>query len=169
MVASGLLINGSAGMQFMGDWAKPTFMRASKRSGWAFDCAPAPGTAQYFLFATDAFAVFKPAGAAATQAQLDFASVAMSKEVQASFNQAKGSTPVRLDVDTSQFDHCGVIAANAYRRAVQTGQLLPNVAPSTRPDIELTIPAITSAFWRDERITPAMTMTRLVRAVRPGR
>lgn len=169
MKASDWLIKGTAAMQFMGDWAKPTFLQAQARSGFAFHCTPAPGSEQYFLFASDAFAVFKPSDAAAAQAQLDFASMAMSAPVQAAFNQAKGSTPVRLDADLSGFDRCGRIAGQAYRRAVHNGSLIPNVAMPTGPDIESAIPAITSAFWRDNRMTPAMTMKRLVQAARPPR
>lgn len=169
MNASQSLINGSAGMQFMGDWAKPNFARAKARNGWKFQCAPTPGSAGDFLFAMDAFAVLKPAGASATRAQLDFASEAMSKPVQIAFNLAKGSTPVRIDVDISQFDACGVAAANAYRRAVRRDTLIPNIRPSTPPEIELAFPAITSAFWRDERISPASAMKRLVAAARKVR
>ncbi|WP_165390973.1 ABC transporter substrate-binding protein [Pseudoduganella lutea] len=166
MKASEMLINGSAGMQFMGDWAKPTFTGAKARSGWAFHCTAAPGTAQYFLFATDAFAVFRPDGAEAARAQLDFAGVAMSAPVQTSFNLAKGSIPVRLDMDARSFDHCGVIAVQAYRRAAHNGNLIPNATVSARRDVEQRIPAITSAFWRDGRITPQTAMKRLVQAVR---
>jgi glucose/mannose transport system substrate-binding protein len=169
MKASALLINGSAGMQFMGDWAKPTFTGAEARGGWAFQCTTAPGTARYFLFATDAFAVFQPSGAGAARAQLDFASVAMSKPVQTSFNLAKGSIPVRLDTDVRQFDRCGAIAVNAYRRAAHNGNLIPNTTVSARSNAGQLIPAITSAFWRDDRITPQTTMKRLVQAARQGK
>lgn len=166
MKASDSLINGSAGMQFMGDWAKPTFARAQARTGWTFQCVPTPGTAGHFLFAIDAFAVFKPSGAAAAQAQHAFASQAMSAPVQTAFNLAKGSIPARLDADMRTFDPCGVRAANDYRRAVQRGTLIPNVTSSVRTDIEQAFPAITSAFWRDDRITPAATMQRLLDAAR---
>lgn len=165
MKASNMLVNGSAGMQFMGDWAKPAFTSAQARSGWAFHCSPAPGTDKYFLFAADAFAVFQAADAASARAQLDFASTAMSIPVQTSFNLAKGSIPVRLDIDMRSFDRCGVSAGKAYRRAVQTGNLLPNSTTSARHANGESITAITSAFWRDDRITPAMTMKRLVQAV----
>ena len=169
MTASESLINGSAGMQFMGDWAKPTFARAKARNGWAYQCVPTPGSAGDFLFAMDLFAVMKTAGPDATQAQLDFASEAMSTPVQIAFNLAKGSTPVRLDVDLRQFDPCGVVAANAYRRAAQRGTLIPNIRPSAGAEIERALPAITSAFWRDERISPATAMKRMLAAVRQGR
>lgn len=169
MNASQSLINGSAGMQFMGDWAKPEFASAKARYGWTFQCVPTPGSAGDFLFAMDTFAVLKPAGISATRAQLDFASEAMSTSVQIAFNLAKGSIPVRLDVDISRFDPCGVAAADAYRDAAQRGTLIPNVRPSTRPEIAQAFPAITSAFWRDERISPATAMKRLVAAVRQTR
>lgn len=167
--ASQTLVDGEAGMQFMGDWAKPMFLQAEKRGGWSFECVPAPGSAREFLFTTDSFAIFKLADASRTQAQKSFASVLMSKAVQARFNQAKGSIPARLDTDSSQVDRCGAVAGAAYRRAAQSGGLIPSMAMSVRPALELRMPEIISAFWRDERVTPAMTMSRLVQATRRQR
>lgn len=164
--ASRMLIDGTAGMQFMGDWAKPVFVNAQERDGWSFECAPVPGSSKYFLFSTDAFAIFRKAGASATRAQLDFASVAMSKSIQTQYNQAKGSTPVRLDVDVRNFDRCGLSGATAYRRAARSARLIASTAPSARPELELALPAITSEFWRDDRISPARTMSRLVQLAR---
>lgn len=169
MTASALLIDGVAGMQFMGDWAKPLFLQAQARSGWSFACVPAPDTAQQFLFATDAFAFFKTADPSDNKAQQDFASVAMSKTVQARFNQAKGSIPARLDVDISRFDRCGVQAGEAYRTAAQTGNLISSMRASVLPAHELLIPAIISEFWRDDRVTPAMTMARMVKVAQQHR
>lgn len=162
--ASELLINGKAGMQFMGDWAKPVFMRAHERTGWSFECVPTPGTARLFLFMTDAFAFFNLTDQAGIEAQQAFASIAMSKPVQAQFNRVKGSIPARLDMESSPGDRCGEIAAQAYRRAAQNDTLIPSMAMSAHPALELTLPAIISEFWRDDRVKPAATMARLVQA-----
>lgn len=166
MTASDALVDGSAGMQFMGDWAKPRFLHAQARTGWSFECVPAPGTARVFLFTTDTFAFFRLPDAAGTRAQQDFASMAMSGAVQARFSQMKGSIPARLDTDAAPADRCGEMAAAAYRRSARNGSLLPSMAMSVRPALELEIPDIISAFWRDDRVTPAMTIARLVQAVR---
>jgi glucose/mannose transport system substrate-binding protein len=164
--ASQLLIDGRAGMQFMGDWAKPVFRQAQARGGFSFECVPAPGTDKQFVFTTDAFAFFKLADATSVQAQQAFASVAMSKSVQADFNRLKGGISARLDTDADPGDRCGEIASLAYRRAAQNGNLVPSMAMSTSPGLELALPEIISEFWRDDRVKPATTIARLVQAVR---
>jgi glucose/mannose transport system substrate-binding protein len=164
--ASELLIEGKAGMQFMGDWAKPVFRQAQARKGFAFECVPAPGTDRQFLFTTDAFAFFRLGDAPSIQAQQAFASVAMSKTVQADFNQVKGGISARLDTDSSPGDRCGDIASIAYRRAAQNGNLIPSMTMSAGPSLELALPEIISEFWRDDRVKPEATIARLVEAVR---
>jgi glucose/mannose transport system substrate-binding protein len=164
--ASELLIKGKAGMQFMGDWAKPVFLQAQARSGFVFECVPAPGTDKQFLFTTDAFAFFRLTDTTSIQAQQAFASLAMSRSVQAEFNQIKGGISARLDTDSNPGDRCGEIASIAYRRAAQNGNLVPSMAMSTSPGLELALPEIVSEFWRDDRVKPAATISRLVQAVR---
>lgn len=166
MRASDMLVDGSAAMQFMGDWAKPRFLRAQGRDGWSFECVPVPGTARLFLFTSDAFAFFKTPDAAGAKAQQDFASVAMAPAVQARFNAAKGSIPARLDTDLEQADRCGAIAGAAYRQAARDGKLIPSTAMVVPQALELALPEIFSDYWRDERITPAMTIARLLHVVR---
>jgi glucose/mannose transport system substrate-binding protein len=39
-----MVINGSGGMQFMGDWAKGEFANANKKADVDYICAAAPGT-----------------------------------------------------------------------------------------------------------------------------
>ena len=42
-LATAMVINGKAGMQFMGDWAKGEFTAAGKKPGKDYVCAPFPG------------------------------------------------------------------------------------------------------------------------------
>jgi glucose/mannose transport system substrate-binding protein len=163
--ASAQLIDGTAAMQFMGDWAKPMFLRAQEKSGFAFECTPAPGTAGQFVFTTDAFAFFRLDDQASIEAQQSFASIAMSRPIQARFNQIKGAIPPRLDTESSPGDRCGDIANAAYRRAARSGSLIPSMAMSTSPALERALPKIVSEFWRDDGVKPATTMAHLVQAV----
>jgi glucose/mannose transport system substrate-binding protein len=48
-LATAMVINGKAGMQFMGDWAKGEFTAAGKKPGKDFLCVAAPGTARLHL------------------------------------------------------------------------------------------------------------------------
>ena len=50
-----MVINGKAGMQFMGDWAKGEFANANKKPGTDYICAPVPGTSKRYTFNVDSF------------------------------------------------------------------------------------------------------------------
>ncbi|PUV07342.1 sugar ABC transporter substrate-binding protein, partial [Acinetobacter baumannii] len=46
--ATAMVINGKAGMQIMGDWAKSEFTAAGKVPGKDYQCLPFPGTQKAF-------------------------------------------------------------------------------------------------------------------------
>ena len=54
-LATAMVINGKAAMQFMGDWAKGEFTAAGKVPGKDYICLPAPGTKGEFTFNIDSF------------------------------------------------------------------------------------------------------------------
>jgi glucose/mannose transport system substrate-binding protein len=81
-VAASRLANGEAGMQFMGDWAKPIIQTAQRRGGLEFACVPAPGTAKSYAYTVDSFALFKVNSPAKTRAQQDFAADLLAPGVQ---------------------------------------------------------------------------------------
>src|ERR1700761_8863919 len=62
-LATAMVINGKAGMQFMGDWAKGEFANANKQPGTDYVCAPVPGTAKGYTFNVDSFVFFAQKGA----------------------------------------------------------------------------------------------------------
>ena len=64
-------MQGKAGFQFMGDWAKGEFLAAGKVPNKDFLCAAAPGTANAYTFNVDSFAMFKLKDAGAQKAQAD--------------------------------------------------------------------------------------------------
>ena len=57
-LATAMVINGKAGMQFMGDWAKGEFSAANKVPGKDYLCMPAPGTKGEYTFNIDSFIIF---------------------------------------------------------------------------------------------------------------
>jgi glucose/mannose transport system substrate-binding protein len=61
-LATSMVIQGKAGMQFMGDWAKGEFANAGKVAGKDYLCTPAPGTAKGYTFNVDSFVFFKEKG-----------------------------------------------------------------------------------------------------------
>ncbi len=105
-LATAMVINGKAGMQIMGDWAKGEFLKAGKKPGVDFLCFQYPGTEGDFSFNSDAFAMFK-VGKEQQAGQLALASAIMDKNFQEQFNLVKGSIPARMDVSDAKFDLCG--------------------------------------------------------------
>ena len=71
-LASAMVIEGKAGMQIMGDWAKGEFLKAGKKPGTDFVCIRFPGTQGAVTFNSDLFAMFK-VGDASKNAQLQMA------------------------------------------------------------------------------------------------
>jgi glucose/mannose transport system substrate-binding protein len=57
-VATSMVIEGQAGMQIMGDWAKGEFKVAGKNVGTDYTCTAAPGTSGAHTFNVDSFAFF---------------------------------------------------------------------------------------------------------------
>lgn len=53
------VINGKAGMQIMGDWAKSEWTLAKKVAGQDYECVAFPGTQNAFLYNIDSLVVFK--------------------------------------------------------------------------------------------------------------
>src|SRR3954447_19793304 len=105
-LASSMVIEGKAGIQLMGDWAKGEFLKAGQKPGVDFVCARFPGTQGAVTFNSDQFMMFK-VGDDKTPAQLQMASDIESPEFQSAFNVVKGSVPARTDVPDTAFDDCG--------------------------------------------------------------
>ena len=70
--ATGMVIDGKAGMQIMGDWAKSEFTAANKVAGKDYQCLPFPGTQGSFTFNIDSLAMFKLSSDENRKAQEDW-------------------------------------------------------------------------------------------------
>ncbi|WP_116137657.1 ABC transporter substrate-binding protein [Trinickia diaoshuihuensis] len=128
-LATAMVINGKAGMQFMGDWAKGEFANANKKSGTDYVCAPVPGTDKAYTFNVDSFVFFQQKGQkAATPGQLSLAKTIMSPEFQKQFSLYKGSIPVRLGVDMSSYDDCAKKSYADEQAAIKAGGYVPSLA-----------------------------------------
>jgi glucose/mannose transport system substrate-binding protein len=127
-LATAMVINGKAGMQFMGDWAKGEFTAANKVPGKDFLCLEAPGTKGSFTFNIDSFAMFKQKDPNEQKAQLALATAIMSPEFQEVFNLNKGSIPVRAGVSRAKFDSCALKSMDDMAAANKGGGLVPSFA-----------------------------------------
>jgi glucose/mannose transport system substrate-binding protein len=127
-LASAMVINGEAGMQFMGDWAKGEFLKAGKVPGTDFVCIRFPGTQGAVTFNSDQFAMFNVQGDDKLAAQKAMASAIESPKFQSAFNVVKGSVPARTDVPDSDFDDCGKKGIADLAEASANGMLFGSMA-----------------------------------------
>ncbi len=127
-LASAMVINGEAGMQMMGDWAKGEFLKAGKVPGTDFVCIRFPGTQGMVTFNSDQFAMFNQADPAAQEAQVAMAKAIMDPAFQSAFNVVKGSVPARTDVPDTDFDDCGKKGMADLAEANGNGNLFGSMA-----------------------------------------
>jgi glucose/mannose transport system substrate-binding protein len=127
-LASAMVINGEAGMQMMGDWAKGEFLKAGKVPGTDFVCIRFPGTQGSVTFNSDQFAMFNVESEEAKAAQAAMASAIMDPAFQSAFNVVKGSVPARTDVPNDAFDDCGKKGMADLAEANASGMLFGSMA-----------------------------------------
>lgn len=142
--ATALVISGKAGMQIMGDWAKGEFIAAGQAPGRQFGCLPGLGADSPYLIQGDVFVFPKTTDADALRAQKLLASVVERPGVQLAFNKLKGSVPVRLDADDSQFDACarkGMAILRDPKRPVGVAEVY------LTPDQNGALQDVLTAFW----------------------
>ena len=132
-----MVIEGKAAMQVMGDWARGEFAVAGKEAMVDYSCV-IPGKEKYVALGGDVFVFPKHDDPKVKEVQLAMASMMVDPTVQAKFNNAKGSLPMRLDVDTSAADAC-----------MQMGlDLIQNPDAIMRESDDWNTPAFTNA-WDD--------------------
>lgn len=142
-LATQMVIQGKAGMQFMGDWAKGEFTAAGKKPGVDYLCVEAPDTKGDFTFNIDSFVMFTQSSADARKGQRDLAEAIMSPKFQEIFNLNKGSIPARLDVKMDKFDDCAKKSHADFIAASKAGTLVPSIAH------QMAVPAATTGAMQD--------------------
>jgi glucose/mannose transport system substrate-binding protein len=167
-LATAMVINGKAGMQIMGDWAKGEFLAANKVPGKDFVCAPAPGTDKAYTFNVDSFAMFKLKDAANIEAQKHLAAAIMSPQFQEIFNLNKGSIPVRLNMPMDKFDDCAKQSSKDFVATSKSGALVPSIAhgmavPSA---VEGAMKDAVSQYWNDDKMSAKDAMKRIASAAK---
>jgi len=144
--ATNQVITGKAGAQIMGDWAQGEFSVAGYTAGEQYDCLPGLGNASVLDTAGDAFYFPKVDDAEKTAAQLRLASIMMSKQVQVDFNLAKGSLPVRADVDLEAANAC---MKKGLAILDNPANILPSGDQTFSPDTTGQIEDLVTEFWSD--------------------
>ncbi len=126
-LATAMVINGEAGFQMMGDWAKGEFLNAGKKPNEDFLCFRFPGTADQVTFNADQFMMFNQGGEVSKE-QAALASAILSPSFQSAFNVVKGSVPARTDVSDADFDACGKKGMKDLAAAASSGNLFGSMA-----------------------------------------
>ncbi|PWF46095.1 ABC transporter substrate-binding protein [Massilia glaciei] len=142
--ATAMLINGKAGVQIMGDWAKGEFGAAKQVAGTHFGCIAGLGDKSPYLIQGDAFVFPKTGNGEAVKAQRLLASVIVAPATQIAFSKFKGSIPIRTDVDASQMDQCaqtGLKIMKDKTRHVGVNEIYLS------PDQNGALQDVLTAFW----------------------
>ena len=158
--AIGLVINGQAGFNFMGDWAKGEIVVAGKVPGTDVGCIPGLGKPTYWI-GGDVFVFPKQKDANALKAQELLAHVMLSPETQVAFNNKKGSAPVRADVDTSTMDACGKQGV----ALLGSGAFVPGSDMLVNPDVAGQLNDLAGTFFSDKSKTAADFVDALAKIV----
>jgi glucose/mannose transport system substrate-binding protein len=127
-LATSMVIQGKAAMQFMGDWAKGEFVAAGKTFGSDYIAMPVPGTSEGYLFNVDSFIMFQVKGKGAQEAQKAMARLIMEPKFQEVFNVNKGSIPCRLGMSHGPFDFPAICSFDSFVATAASGGLLPSMA-----------------------------------------
>lgn len=127
-IATAMVINDKAAVQFMGDWAKGEFLAAGKQPGTDFICSAVPGTSGTYTFNIDSFALFQLEGSGKVAAQKALAKTIMGEKFQEVFNINKGSIPARTGISRANFDSCAHDSMDAFLASAVSGDLVPSMA-----------------------------------------
>ncbi|AFY21449.1 MULTISPECIES: ABC transporter substrate-binding protein [unclassified Pseudomonas] len=173
-IAAAEVINGKAGMQMMGDWAKSEWTAAGKVAGKDYLCVAFPGTEKAFTYNIDSLAVFKLKAdrKGDIAAQQDLAKVALGTDFQKVFSMNKGSIPVRNDMlgemDKLGFDECAQKSAKDFIADDKTGGLQPSMAHNmaTSLAVQGAIFDVVTNFMNDKNADPAKASAQLASAVK---
>jgi glucose/mannose transport system substrate-binding protein len=105
--------DGGCAFETMNDSAYGELVKAGKTDDKTFDEVPFPGTEASYVAVVDTFVQARSAANAKNAA--DFLAVIADPQVQLEFSKAKGSVPVRTDVDVSSLSPYQQSAAVALR------------------------------------------------------
>jgi glucose/mannose transport system substrate-binding protein len=122
-----MVMNGEAGMQIMGDWAKGEFLAAGKKPGVDFVCSPAPN-AGGFILNSNSFAFFDVQDPDKNAGRKLLAHTMLSEATQIAYTKFKGSIPARQGVSRDGYDSCAVASMDGLANAIKGNTLVPSMA-----------------------------------------
>ncbi len=147
--ATNLVITGKAGAQIMGDWAQGEFQVAGQVAGEDYTCLPGLGVNEVISTGGDAFYFPVNKDDAVTAAQKELAALLVKPETQVAFNLAKGSLPIRGDVDLAAANDC----MKKGLEILASGNILPDGNQTLSADTTTQLEDLMVEFWNDTSIT----------------
>lgn len=145
-LATNMVITDNAGGQIMGDWAQGEFQVAGEVAGQDYSCLPGLGLNAILDTGGDAFYFPVVDDEETRKAQLELASLLISPEVQVAFNLAKGSLPVRGDIDMSSANAC----MQKGLEILADGGVLPSSDQTLSADTQTQIEDLMAEFWASD-------------------
>ena len=142
--ATNLVIQGKAGMQIMGDWAKGEFVAADKIPDKDYGCTVLSNGSGGYIMGGDVFVFPRAKDPSTTKAQMTLAKLMLTPETQIQFALKKGSIPVRGDVDTSALDAC---AQKGMRYVADKAQQMPSGDMLAPPALIGALQDAISQYW----------------------
>lgn len=160
-----LVIQGEAALQVMGDWAQGEFQVAGQKPGVDYACLLGPLVAEpkYVRTGGDIFVFFKQNDPEVERAQLSLASLMVNPRTQALFNTAKGSAPIRDDVDMSLANDCMKAAIDVLK---QDGSVVPDANQWRNEAFTTAQNAIFSDLIYNDATTPEAAQSQFVELLR---
>ncbi|MCU7372410.1 ABC transporter substrate-binding protein [Paucibacter sp. O1-1] len=165
-VATSLLIQGKAAMQFTGDWANGEFLKAGWVAGRDYECTAAPGHGDLHYFEFDRILFFKPASPAQALQQARLAEALLQPEASMRFARSKGGIPVRVDADLAGFNACAQRSYADFKKSGADGRLTLALGAQLPEATHGAYRDVVAAFWASDRMTAEQAQARLVKAAR---
>ena len=148
--ATNLVITGQAAAQIMGDWAQGEFQVAQQEAGLDYECLLGLGLDESISTGGDAFYFPIHDDPSFEAAQKELAQLLIEPQVQVDFNLAKGSLPIRGDVDLSAANDC----MKKGLELLSTGPILPNDTQVLSTVTRTEIADLLIEFWNDTSMSP---------------
>ena len=147
-----LVMTNKAALQVMGDWARGEFAAAGMTGVEDFGCIIGLNEDKPLVSTGgDIFVFFKQDDPEVEAAQKRLAELIISPEIQVAFNNAKGSMPVRGDVDMSTADPC---MQKALLAVEDPAKIVPSQQRFLTEDTNQQLNELITNFFATDAVSP---------------
>ncbi|MGC9402074.1 ABC transporter substrate-binding protein [Vibrio genomosp. F10 str. 9ZC157] len=161
--ATAALANDKALFQLGGDWILGDLLAAGVSVPSHIGCYPAPQSHNIYLYNMDSF-IFMESKNFSQQDAIELANILADKSFQTRFNKAKGSIPVRSDIDITSFNPCQIQSYQDFNYAMEHGLAAPSMTDSmaVNPMAQQAINSEIFRYYRDASVTENEVVKRII-------